>query len=664
VGASPAASGAARDTLYVVAPIVVSAPRADARARLFDRAGFVALVDLTGRRDRVEDLAHVLSTQVGVRVKQYGGLGSFATVSIRGSSSSQVSVYLDGIPVNDPYLGPANLADLPLGGATRVEVFRGFAPPYLGSSAIGGAINLVTDEAPAAWRAGPVPIEASASYGSFETTRQLLTARLTRGALRLRAHGGHAKSLGGFSFFDDNGTEFEPDDDSTSVRANNDFEAWNALARLDARTGGAGTFTLAYDFMTRAQGVPGVGANQSLTARAERERHLGYLRFEGAPLFGQLTLSGTGFASRAHERFTDLDDDIALVAQATDNTITVTGGRARARWLVPSLPVVLDAVYHGRKEHFHPTQALPTPTAGPDRWRRASTTALTGELYLFGERVLLTATQRWERHEGEFYDPPRFPWFPPTPTGKVTGSARAPSAGLRARVTQWLTLKGNAGRYYRLPTFVELFGNTGSVTGNPDLEPEEGENRDVGAVVSMRRAAFVDDVFVELSYHDNSVANLILFFPNSQYASKPRNIGAARIRGWESSAAFTVAGRARASVSWTRLDTEDTSDITSYNGKALPSRPRDEVAVSLGTRLRAWRVTYEYHTIGANFLDRYNQKAVPARHLHSAIVAWDLPVTGLALTIEGRNLTDDRVSDVGGFPLPGRSFYTTLGYRR
>jgi len=645
----------------VVAPIVVTAPRADARARLFDRSGFVARIDLAPRRDRVEDLAQVLSSQVGVRVKQYGGLGSFATVSVRGSSSSQVSVYLDGIPVNDPYLGPANLADLPLGGATGVEVFRGFAPPHLGASAIGGAINLVTDDGA---RGDPLPLDASASYGSFETTREMVTARGARGPFRLRLHGGHAKSLGDFDFFDDNGTDFDRDDDAVSVRLNNDFESWNGLARVDAVAGRAGTVTLAYDGMTREQGVPGIGANQSLTARAERERHLGYARYEGAPLFGQLTLSGIGFASRSHERFTDHDTDIGLLPQETDNTITVNGGRARARWLVPRLPVALDAVYDGRKEHFHPAEQLPQPREGPDRWRRVGTASLTGELYFLSERVLLTGTQRWEAHGGEFYDPPRFPWLPPTPTGKVTGRTRSPSAGLRARMTGWLTLKGNAGRYYRLPTFLELFGNTGSVTGNPDLEPEEGENLDAGVVVSAQRAKLVEDLFVEVTYHDNTVENLILFFPNSQNTSRPRNIGAARIRGWESSAAFTVAGRARASVSWTRMNTEDTGDEPAYNGKPLPSRPRDEVAASLGTRLRAWRLTYEYHFIGDNYLDRYNQRSVPSRHLHNLIAAWSLPVPGLAFTVEGRNLTDNRVSDVGGFPLPGRSFYTTLAFRR
>jgi outer membrane receptor protein involved in Fe transport len=36
---------------------------------------------------------------------------------------------------------------------------------------------------------------------------------------------------------------------------------------------------------------------------------------------------------------------------------------------------------------------------------------------------------------------------------------------------------------------------------------------------------------------------------------------------------------------------------------------------------------------------------------------------GLRVTLEGRNLGDRRVEDVGGFPLPGRSLFASLETR-
>ena len=251
---------AGSDTMYVVTPILVNAKRRNPDIDLYNRSGFVTAVELKDRRDRVEDLASVLSQMVGVKVKQYGGLGSFATVSIRGSSASQVKVYMDGIPMNDAYSGLTNLADLPLGGVQKVEVYRGFTPPHLGSGAIGGAVNLVTTD-PKRWQRGRLlsGLEVSATYGSFDTSRQLFSMWLQPWKLRLFAHGGHTKTLCNFTFLDDNGTPANRGDDDSADRANNDFESYGVLARAEADVPGFEVTSLSIDTYFREQGVAGDG---------------------------------------------------------------------------------------------------------------------------------------------------------------------------------------------------------------------------------------------------------------------------------------------------------------------------------------------------------------------------------------------------------------------
>ncbi|HER19596.1 MAG TPA: TonB-dependent receptor [Chromatiales bacterium] len=130
---------------------------------------------------------------------------------------------------------------------------------------------------------------------------------------------------------------------------------------------------------------------------------------------------------------------------------------------------------------------------------------------------------------------------------------------------------------------------------------------------------------------------------------------------------MSASARPAASVScaarYSWLDTEDTGAVPFYTGNELPSRPRHDLSASVSYRRDPWRFTYELHAIGANYLDRANLQQAPARRLHNVIVNLDIPATRLSLTLEGRNLGDDQVSDVNGFPLPGRSFYSTLGYR-
>jgi len=666
--AAQATTPAPGDSLPVMPAVIITAKRPDARADIMNRPGFVALVEMAPRAGRVEDLTAVLSQLVGVRVTQYGGLGSFATVSIRGSSSSQVRTFLDGMPIDDPYLGVTNLSDLPLGGVERVEVYRGFSPPQLGGSAIGGAVQLVTRD-DGARDALLSAAQASASAGSFETRRENASLSLRPGPLRIFAHGTYERSRGDFEFNDDNGTPQNPDDDEVTTRVNNDFEGWNAIMRVASDVPKVGEASLAYYDASREQGVPGLGSFQSTTARSERRRQMGQFRLEGTPVLAQqLRWWANGFYQHANEQFSDPGSDVSLLGQDTDNTIKSYGGNARAKWTAPWVPVSLEGTILGQNDQFHPVSYLPTPTEGPDRWRRATTASLGADVYLFRQTLVMTATERWERHEDEFFAPPRFPWLPPTPEGVVEHKADTPSFGARWQPWTWLAVKANAGRYYRLPTFLELFGNTGSVTGNSQLDPESGKTRDLGIVLNVPRAGRFRSLFLEVSRFDNTAENLILYFPNSQYTVKPSNISTANIRGWEISSAVAAMAYQPANIQielaagYTRLDTEDTSDITYYNGNELPSRPRDDVNASLACSVRAIRVTYELHYMSANWLDRANLREAPSRDLHNLALAVRTPLDGLSFTIEGKNVTDERPVDVAGYPLPGRAVYTTLSY--
>jgi iron complex outermembrane receptor protein len=667
---------AARDSLYTLPAIIVNAKRPDARSDVMNRPGFVALVDMRPRAGRVEDLTAVLSQLVGVRVTQYGGLGSFATVSIRGSSSSQVRTYLDGMPIDDPYLGVTNLSDLPLGGVERIEVYRGFSPPQLGGSAIGGAISLVTrgdaDDGGRSSSRGGFLNEAAASLaaGSFDTRRENGSLFLRPGPIRIFAHGTHERSQGDFDFVDDNGTPENLNDDEVATRVNSDFEGWNGIVRASSDIPRVAGVSLAYYDASREQGVPGLGSFQSTTARSERRRQMGQARLEGTPLFSnQLRWWTNGFYQHAVEQFSDPGSDVSLVAQDTDNTIDSYGGSARLKWFMPVLPASIEVAYLGQKEQFHPENNLPTPTSGPDRWRHATTWSLGADVYLLHQTLVITMNERWEENTDQFFSPPRFPWLPPTSEGVVTHRDDTPSFGLRYQPATWLAVKANAGRYYRMPTFLELFGNTGSVTGNSQLEAETGENRDVGVVFTLPHAGAFRSLFLEVSRFDNKAENLILFFPNSQYTVKPTNIGASRIRGWEVSAAAAWAPthapsdiQIEIAAGYTRLETEDTGDIPGYHGKELPSRPRDDVNTSLSGVWRALRLTYELHYMSANWLDRYNAREAPSRDLHNLTLDVKTPLDGMSFTIESLNLTDERPVDVAGYPLPGRSVYTTLGY--
>src|SRR5262249_43801578 len=109
----------------------------------------------------------------------------------------------------------------------------------------------------------------------------------------------------------------------------------------------------------------------------------------------------------------------------------------------------------------------------------------------------------------------------------------APSMGAQAQPVEWLAVRGNVGRYERAPNFTELFGARGFGSGNSNLKPEKGLNRDIGFQVRAPRLRSVGAATFEYSYFNNDADDLIVFVQNSANVFVPMNIGAARLRGHE-----------------------------------------------------------------------------------------------------------------------------------
>lgn len=75
----------------------------------------------------------------GVSVSQSGGVGQIASVSIRGASTAQNAVFINGLRIGSSTAGGASWAAIPAQLINSIEVVRGPAATAYGADALGGA---------------------------------------------------------------------------------------------------------------------------------------------------------------------------------------------------------------------------------------------------------------------------------------------------------------------------------------------------------------------------------------------------------------------------------------------------------------------------------------------------------------------------------------------
>lgn len=655
--------------------VVVTAPRIrEGPAPVEHPTAFATVLDAREAPASVETLADALAETAGVQVRRFGGLGDFSTVSVRGFSPRQMQVYLDGVPLSRADNETVDLSDLPLDIMERVEVYRGVTPLGFAQSGPGGVINVVTR------RPGDAPVTAaSVSYGSFATRKANVTRSASVGRWDYLLFGHYFGTAGDFRFEDDNGTPENPADDRTAARINNEVDLGSLTARVGFRPWQTLTLALTSDTFGRERGFPGRDTPQDSNARRANVRHLSRLDGRLEPTAGfPVTVDASGWVLYQWARFDDPLGPLIQLATSVEDRSLVGGGQVLLRGAVGAhhVPGLLLALSH---ETFGQTDDIGRPGAlpgeQPDRTRLRGTVALEDEILLLADRVSLLPGLRWEGIRDRAPADPRL--APPLRgQGTVWRSVWSPRLGVRAEPVPGLALRGNAGRYERIPNLQELFGAAGIVVGNPELRPERSLGWDLGLRLDPRPRAPVSATSLEVAYFDNRIDDVVVVVPTSVNVFTSRNIAAARVRGVEVAGALRAWDALGLSANYTFQHAVDESEVTFRRGNRLPGRPAHEAygrielgwnaerplpVGAIGRSLWPGRVWFEVNLIADNYLDTANTRRVPARDLYAAGVEFR-PWPSWRLTVEARNLTADQTRDALDFPLPGRAVFATVAW--
>ena len=130
--------------------------------RLEEGAFTVSAVEIAPNLNKLVTLDHLIDRAAGVKVRREGGAGSDFDLMINGMSGNSIRYFIDGVPLETKGTG-LTIDNVPLNTVERVELYKGVVPSYLGSDALGGAVNIVTRKKRQNY------LDASYGFGSFNT---------------------------------------------------------------------------------------------------------------------------------------------------------------------------------------------------------------------------------------------------------------------------------------------------------------------------------------------------------------------------------------------------------------------------------------------------------------------------------------------------------------
>ncbi len=491
-----------------------------------------------------ESLGELLANELGIDLRSYGGFGGASQgMHIRGMGADGTQVFVNGVNVNSPSLGQADVARVPLNNIERIEVVKGSGSLLYGTGAMGGTISIITK--------GPkhdkIDLKANAEYGS-EDTYQLLAEH----GMFLSEEFGYYLTAG----------RRETD----GFRDNSDLTHTDVTLKLVYEIPDILDMSLYGDYIDREYGRPGVkppprtesfyvngeqvysrDAASTLDRGADEDAHLVF-EVKGTPsgMFGfnfrtDYSYSEAYNLTRYYSSFTN---SVPGSKSWTTNEVFTIEGNVDFNPF-EGLDFLLGADY---RDYDWENENVNLDGSGIEyAGMREQTSAQldTNGLYAEAEyrpcayfRAL--AGIRREEHS-------------------TFGSETVSRFGFTINASENTVFKFSRGKHFKAPTLNDLFypyedwGWGMGASGNPDLRPETGYHTDV----TFEQTLLDHRAFITFSYFDWDINDKIRWVPNESYFYRPQNLDVYEADGWELGAKISPFDHMLLALSYTNTEAEE-----------------------------------------------------------------------------------------------------------
>lgn len=658
------------------------------------RSAFNAVaVDTKEMKNSTKSLSEAIAKAPGMKLRESGGVGSDMQMMLDGFSGKHVKVFIDGVP-QEGVGSSFGLNNIPVNFAERIEVYKGVVPVGFGSDAIGGVINIVTNKKKRNWF-----LDASYSYGSFNTHKSNIHFGQT-------LKNGLTYEINAFQNYSDNDYYVDApikDFETGNINAGTGrVKRFNDTYHNEAVIGKIGVvdkkwadrLMFGFTYSNMYQDIQ-TGVRQSIVyGEKHRKGHslMPSLEYKKRNLLVkglELTMTTN------YNRNTTYNVDTAAYEYnwlGEKNLMNTRGEQSYqySRADNDNWNNTITLNYRIGKAHFITFNNV------FNAFRRSNTSLLTNEELtdaidkktrknISGLSYRLMLSERWNvsafvKHYIQYVSGPQA--TDANSTDYVRTDRKVSSTGYGAAGTYFilpeLQVKLSYEKAYRLPTIEEMFGDEDLEMGEISIRPENSDN--VNLNISYSKSFGKHNIYIEggLVYRDTKdyIQRNIADLSGGKMAATYINYGKVLTKGINASARYSFSNWLSIGGNFTKMDVRDNQELaigTSQPNLAYKERMPNIPYMFADSDINLYwhnlfekgnTLTFTYDNQYLHSFSYYSQVIgsssdyiVPNQFSHNISLSYSMKKGRYNISLECRNLTDEKLYDNFSLQKAGRAFY-------